>query len=684
MIDQARLREILERYKKDFEQFHWKGEKYKWEAVKWFQDHWDVDAADFAEMLQKSLLKTNNLLASLNNFPGRMITGFAKTAPEEVRAMFIALFDESKDVYERIEAFKTQSAGLLEKYGNGAGQHYQNENAISTYLWLRFPDKYYIYKFGEIRIVAEELHSDYRFKKGAYADNIHNFFSFYDEIDEELKRDEELVNLFRRHLTDSCYPDPELRTLTFDVGFYISRYFSPKKKGKPEAEDDEFDENDPSLFSDEWFPSLEEYSPGFTKEQWLGLLNNKQIIGPNWGGVLAAFYEAGGASTCLQIAIKYNRNASGVSGNCTQLAKRIYKETQCPLSVRENGKKRYWPILFQGKKADPGVPGGYVWKLRPELFDALTEFDIMRYEWKNEPEEQETVSADRQEGPGFPAYTKEDFLNEVYMTPEDYESLAGILRNRKNIILQGAPGVGKTFAARRLAWSVMGEKDDSRIEFIQFHQNYSYEDFVMGYRPSGEGFELQYGIFYRFCRKASEQPGQDFFFIIDEINRGNMSKIFGELLMLIENDYRGTAATLAYDGQSFSVPKNLYIIGMMNTADRSLAMIDYALRRRFSFFDMGPGFDTDGFIRYQRSLENETFDRLIAEVKRLNEAIARDRSLGSGFCIGHSYFCGCSACTAEWMRAIVKYDILPMLREYWFDDASKVQQWESALLEALR
>lgn len=333
MFDKGRFQEVLAQYKQNFVSMQWGNEKYKWEAVKCFQDNWDVNATGFADMLQKSLSKTYNLLASMNNFPARMIIGFAKTAPEEVRAMFIDLFDESKDIYERIDFFKTQSSVLLEKYGNGAGQHYQYENAISTYLWLRFPDKYYIYKFGEIKTVSEELHSDYKFKKGAYADNIRNFYRFYDEIDEELKHDEELVNLFRGQLTDTCYPDPELRTLTFDVGFYISRYFSQSQKGKAEDDDDEFDENDPNLFSDEWFPALADYSPGFTKEQWLDLLNNKKIIGPIWGGVLAAFYEAGGASTCTQIALKYNKNASGISGNCTQLAKRI---SECLFKVINN------------------------------------------------------------------------------------------------------------------------------------------------------------------------------------------------------------------------------------------------------------------------------------------------------------------------------------------------------------
>ena len=158
-----------------------------------------------------------------------------------------------------------------------------------------------------------------------------------------------------------------------------------------------------------------------------------------------------------------------------------------------------------------------------------------------------------------------------------------------------------------------------------------------------------------------------------------MSKIFGELLMLIEKDYRGTKATLAYSGTSFSVPENLYIIGMMNTADRSLALIDYALRRRFSFFEVEPGFNSDGFKKYQSGLDNEIFDMLIEHVKNLNGEILLDDSLGAGFRIGHSYFCGQTVCSEEWLREVVYYDIIPMLQEYWFDDKQKLQRWENIL-----
>ena len=202
---------------------------------------------------------------------------------------------------------------------------------------------------------------------------------------------------------------------------------------------------------------------------------------------------------------------------------------------------------------------------------------------------------------GEKSYNKENFLEQVFMTSEEYDELYHLLMYKKNIILQGAPGVGKTFMAKKLAYSIIGEKDDSHIDVIQFHQSYSYEDFIMGYKPSNDGFELKNGVFYNFCKMAEKSSSKNpYFFIIDEINRGNLSKIFGELLMLLEGDKRGAEhrIRLAYRDELFFVPENVYIIGMMNTADRSLAMMDYALRRRFSFFEIEPAFDTPMFKRY--------------------------------------------------------------------------------------
>lgn len=616
MFDKFRLKEVLVQYKKKFVSTQWGNEKYKWEAVKWFQDNWDVNAPDFAEMLSRSLEKTYNLLVSNKNYPKGMIVSFAKAAPEEVRAMFIALFDESQDVFERMNAFKLQSTVLLEKYGNGAAQHYQYENAISTYLWLRYPDKYYIYKFGEVKNVASELEADYRFKKGAYADNIRNFLKFYDEISEVLKADAELVNLFQSQLTDTCYPDPELRTLTVDVGFYISRYYSQKDAAAATATD--------------WQGA--DYDPGLTIDDWNKLLKDETVFTTGALEIMKRLKDYGGMASCTQLAIKYGETKNFYSSGSAALARRVCEATGITPALREDGSSQWWTVLYIGRDAVKDEEGSFVWKLRDELSAALDKTDLSgvelyvaaapgeadhKYWWLNanpkiwsfsdiaigdvqsytlynengnkrrifqnfldakagdmiigyesNPVKQvvaigrisaeqdgEKLFFEKVEGLTSPidyatlkgcpelermeyfqnpqgslfkltrgeydfildmireenpvametptdSYTKNDFLDEVYMTEKRYERLVGVLRNKKNIILQGAPGVGKTFAARRLAWSMLGEKDDNCIEFVQFHQNYSYEDFMMGYKPVEDGFELKYGIFLSFLSEG--------------------------------------------------------------------------------------------------------------------------------------------------------------------------------------
>ena len=937
MIDQARFQEIMVKYRSDFGE-EWKRENYKWRAIQHFQDHWDIHAEDFYEMLHNALDKTDNLLTNAKFYPRGMIEEFAQKDPERVRAMFISLYDESRDFVSRIGEFKDASEVLLHEYrGPETGlNHYQTELTLSVYLWLRYPDKYYIYKFGEVKRAAEKLKSSYKFRKGAYAENLRNCNAFHDEIRALILQDDALISMFRAGLTEEFYPDPELRTLANDIEFYISRYISGKKADGEEM---------PA--SSDWWPSLEEYTPGFTREKWVELLNRKDIIGPVWGNALAMFYDYGGEATCKQLADKYGKDFNAIRSSCTALAKNIQKKTGCPAPARPDGGVYYFPILFQGKSADNNATGSYVWRLRQELKEALGDVNILKYlspkeekdleaywppldeykvdiskeQWKKYIEEVEIphhkgcvrllknlmelggeascwrlskvyggspyqhnastmnigrraksyfnistpvsdgveslpaipflrrivteegkknmsfkireelqealkeidlsgidldagqeddtevnywwlnanpkiwsfsdmavgeiqsytlynengnkrrifqnfldakpgelvigyesypvkqvvalarIGAEqdgkeltfekteglaspvdyltlkacpelehmeyfqnpqgslfkltkeeydvildlvREENPvnseaGIEPYSKDQFLSEVYMDESRYETLKSVLLNKKNIILQGAPGVGKTYVAKRLAYSIMGVKDTSRVKMVQFHQSYSYEDFIMGYRPTETGFELRNGIFYQFCQKAANQPSKEFFFIIDEINRGNMSKIFGELMMLIEKQYRDRKITLAYNGLPFSVPGNLYIIGMMNTADRSLAMIDYALRRRFSFFEMKPGFDSKGFTAYQQSLHSDTLDEVIDVIKDLNQHISRDRSLGKGFCIGHSYFCGCESYSDEWLRNIVEYDIIPMLSEYWFDEPAETQKWENRL-----
>lgn len=300
------------------------------------------------------------------------------------------------------------------------------------------------------------------------------------------------------------------------------------------------------------------------------------------------------------------------------------------------------------------------------------------------PDELDDV--DTQPEVDYPEYSSADFLSDVYMSEQDYETLVNVLKMKKNIILQGAPGVGKTFTAKRLAYSIIGAKNPDRVQMIQFHQSYSYGDFIEGYRPTENGFTIKKGSFYKFCKLAEDDDENDYFFIIDEINRGNLSKIFGELFMLIEKDKRGIELQLLYSDENFSVPPNVYIIGMMNTADRSLAMLDYALRRRFSFFTMKPGFNTIGFQTYQDSLKSDAFKKLISCIKQLNSKIAADISLGEGFCIGHSYFCGLTAKTAtvRTLTSIIEYELIPLLKEYWFDEPEKIIDWSDRLRSTVK
>lgn len=651
MFDQEKLAAVIAAYKEYFPN-HWKDEKYKWEAIQHFQKYWDISAYNFLDMFMEATDKTYNLLANMNNYPRGMIKSFAMANTEGVRSMFMDLFDESKNLAQRIEQFIISAEDLRIKYDDGTWkQHYQTANAISTYLWLKYPDKYYIYKYSEVRALAREIGSDFIPKKGGSVSNIENSYKLYDEIRKILAGDSELDEILQNVLNEDCYPDPRKITMTLDVGFFVSRFYNQQK---------EIDLN--SLHSDAKFSKW--YAP-----------------------VIESLYKMGGSGRRPDVHQRIIKDYGitddelkvvNSTGNA-QVLNDIDWARNCLVyeGALDKGENGLWTLTELGEKliiteelASKLTAKWIKIKTAEREHRYIPDIDLTPYYEYRTDSNQNAIAL----------YTKEDFLSEVYMAEENYDTLVGLLKNKKNLILQGAPGVGKTFAAKRLAYSMMGEKDDSRIEFVQFHQSYSYEDFVMGYKPQAEGFKLTNGIFYQFCMNAAEHPNKDYFFIIDEINRGNMSKIFGELLMLIEKDYRGTAATLAYSGTAFFVPKNLYIIGMMNTADRSLAMIDYALRRRFSFYGMEPGFNSEGFKIYQASLKNETFNALIEQIIGLNREINTDDSLGPGFCIGHSYFCGQEECTEEWMKAVVYYDIIPMLQEYWFDDRQKVKRWENLLI----
>lgn len=412
---------------------------------------------------------------------------------------------------------------------------------------------------------------------------------------------------------------------------------------------------------DEWWPSLHEYNPDITVEMWSEMLANDRIFGRNSKIVMKRMLDHGGQATCTQLANKYGVTKNFYNSNSVHLAKRVQKETGVSLAYHEqHDTEKWWPILYIGQGADKEDAGSYTWKLRDELREALEAYDLS----------------------DLPLYEK---VKEE-TTPDTAESRPRI--HKLNRIIYGAPGTGKTYSTIEYALAIIEHReiykgqltddqrkelmatynqyvDDKQIVFTTFHQSYGYEEFVQGIRPVSDGDVLRFkqtdGIFKGMADRAQANLDQNYVLIIDEINRGNISKIFGELITLIEEDKRwceiNQLSVTLPSGQTFKVPNNLYIIGTMNSADKSISLIDAALRRRFHFEEMIPD---------EELIDDEVLRGVFT---KLNKNLREDFR-GTDLLIGHSYFMNKSAGK---LPDIMNDNIIPLLYEYYYDDEMKIR-----------
>lgn len=794
------IRRVVSQYKGSFEAW-FPEEIYKWRAVQCFQEHWNPERADFAEMLKESLAQAGNLMDTNYAYPCKMIAFFAEKEPNTVRFMFQRLLDPQADVVEQIQSFEKSADGLLAKYQfkESMKQHYQGDRTICTYLFFAQPDRYFLYQYGKLKAFLAETGLRATCKMG----DIQNVLTYQEVANQVLscvRQDRELLNLFetkRAELGNSYYPDSEHHLLTDDIIYFASR-----------------------LYKSGYWPASAEYDPEISAEQWLELLTDRSVCTAENLEILKTMQELGGEATCKQLSLRSGGSSAHYNGSMIQLARRVQGKTGCPLVQSKNEDQKWWPILFVGRTAIPDQPGTYSWKLRDELAEAL---ELLSQKEVNNP-----------------------------------------MPFAKNTILYGPPGTGKTYQTVNYAVAIIEGRaleevqtenheevlqryrkyrQDGRIEFTTFHQSFGYEDFIEGIRPvfaedneeeNGDiCYEITDGVFKKFCATAQPpavdpnqnpygfsasptiwkvslggtgqhplrdycmanscirigwdeygenitddmdyhvggktvlnaflyrmQPGDiilscytahsidaigvvtgepewrpefdhykrlrtarwliqgknigieefrleksltlstiyrlnttvetvievlgkhgfsgvapvkgtkgPYVFIIDEINRGNISKIFGELITLIEPSKRlgqseELQAKLPYSHKAFGIPDNVYLLGTMNTADRSIALLDTALRRRFSFVEMMP----DSGVLDGVEVEGISVSGLLTTLNRRIEVLFdREHTLG------HAFFTPLrQSPSIQTLGEIFRDKVIPLLQEYFYDDYEKI------------
>lgn len=669
-------------YKNNFSKI-WEDENFKWKAIKCFQDNWDINAKDFLKMLDNSFAQTYNLLSSNQYFPLKMIKLYANYDCQKVRAMFLDLYNEDKDIIERISNFKKSSEDLCNMYTPGY-QHYQKENAITVYLWLKNPDKYYIFKFGEIKSVAEKLHSEYDFRKGAYENNIRNHIKLYDLICNILQDDFELKKIFYSHLDETCYQDPYMKTLTIDFGYYVANIDSKIAIENIEVNNKLQSKNYPQLKNQILYgppgtgktyntviKAIEITNPELIQKDKDGNVENYELLKEKFDELkqqgqieFVTFHQS----------YSYEEFVEGIKPDLENGKELRYKlQNGIFKTICKNAKE----LLETKVKYNFNKDNISVYKiLIPDesLFTYCIENDCVAINWGNDID---ISNCDSQE----------EIIAKI---PEDFESrkqcisqlnlfklwIDNDLKSGKDVIvvipgsMNTIKGIAKITGDYFYNSDIENGHQQRKVDWIRKNINISSDSIYNSkfVSPTITGMfndKINWDTFLNLINNKNNSKSSNAVLVIDEINRGDVSKIFGELITLIEEDKRigekhQMTVTLPYSRETFGVPKNLYIIGTMNTADRSIALLDTALRRRFDFEEMMPKPEL-----LSENIEGIDLEQLLTQINnRIKNEYDRDHQ------IGHSYLM--SVKDNEDLERAYKNRILPLLNEYFYNDIDSV------------
>jgi 5-methylcytosine-specific restriction endonuclease McrBC GTP-binding regulatory subunit McrB len=674
VLDNIALQNYIQQYKSSFDE-HRLGkdyEIYKWIAVKHFQDNWDIEAVDFAAMIQNAFSQTVNLLASKQFYPKGTIEMFAKSHPDSVRNMFRKLYDENVDLIKRSIEFENDANKILQDYPE-YNLHYQNPNSISTYLWLRFPDKYYIFKYSVIKEIAQKIFGT-SLPAGKW-DRMKFGFEMQDMMTDAILKDTDLLTLSENSLNEKCYSDSQYRVLTTDVGYFIAKH-SLVVSGPTREEN----------FTHKLNMIL--YGPPGTGKTYhtihyaVAIIEKsdvKKIFSENFDNVYQRYlrYKNNGliVFTTFHQSFGYEEFIEGIRP-VLSLEDSDQISGEIEYSIHNGIFKRFCENAsipqYTGEGTDLGIGHNpSIWKVSLEATgDNPTRKDCMennyiRIGW----DEYGSVLSDQMEH----HLGGKNVLGNFYKNMQIGDLVFSCFSERTIDaigVITSEPKWNDEFVkykrVRDVKWLVKGINKD----IVEINNNKVMSQSTV-YRLSvsiADSLGLLKSVNPALLSKNVVYPNH--VFIIDEINRGNISKIFGELITLIEPSKRlggreQLQVSLPYSGLSFGVPENVYILGTMNTADRSIAILDTALRRRFDFIEMEPQSSLLSDIIIEGIDVVEMMDTIN---RRIHVLLDREHT------IGHSYFLSLrDDPSMQNLSEIFEKKIIPLLQEYFYDDYQKIQ-----------